>query len=65
MLNSATQIAITKLDVIFPECTHMQSFSDLSSPAKYFIKNIEDKLKIPVTLIGTGPDVNDTIDTRK
>jgi adenylosuccinate synthase len=65
MLNSATQIAMTKLDVIFPECTHMQSFSDLSSPAKYFIKNIEDKLKIPVTLIGTGPDVNDTIDTRK
>ena len=65
MLNSATQIAITKLDVIFPECTHMQSFSDLSSPAKYFIKNVEDKLKIPVTLVGTGPDVNDTIDTRK
>ena len=53
MLNGATQIAITKLDVVFPECAHMQSFSDLSSPAKYFIKNIEDQLKIPVTLIGT------------
>ncbi len=64
MLNSATQIAITKLDVVYPECAHMQSFSDLSSPAKYFIKNIEDKLKVPVTLIGTGPDVNDTIDRR-
>ncbi len=65
MLNSASQIAITKLDVLFPECTHMQSFSDLSSPAKYFIKNIEDNLKIPVTLIGTGPDVHDIIDNRK
>lgn len=64
MLNSATQIAITKLDVLYPECAHMQSFSDLSSPAKYFIKNIEDQLKVPVTLIGTGPDVNDTIDRR-
>ncbi len=64
MLNSATQIAITKLDVVYPECSHMQSFSDLSSPAKYFIKSIEDKLKVPVTLIGTGPEVNDTIDRR-
>lgn len=64
MLNGATQIAVTKLDVVYPECAHMQSFSDLSSPAKYFIKNIEDILKVPVTLIGTGPDVNDTIDRR-
>ncbi len=64
MLNSATQIAITKLDVVFPECAHMQSFSDLSSPAKYFIKNIEDQLKIPVTLIGTGPEVDDIVDRR-
>ncbi len=64
MLNSATQIAITKLDVVYPECAHMQSYSDLSSPAKYFIKTIEDQLKVPITLIGTGPDVNDTIDRR-
>src|SRR5690349_7167372 len=64
MLNSATQLGITKLDVVFPECAHMQSFSDLSSPAKYFIKNIEEQLKVPVTLIGTGPDVNDIIDRR-
>ncbi|MGI0059491.1 MAG: adenylosuccinate synthetase, partial [Nitrosotalea sp.] len=65
MLNSATQLGITKLDVVFPECAHMQSFSDLSSPAKYFIKNIEEQLKVPVTLIGTGPDVNDIIDRRQ
>lgn len=65
MLNSATQLGITKLDVVFPECAHMQSFSDLSSPAKYFIKNIEDQLKVPVTLIGTGPDIYDIIDRRE
>ncbi|MDE1862907.1 MAG: adenylosuccinate synthetase [Thaumarchaeota archaeon] len=65
MLNSATQIALTKLDVIYPECAHMQSFSDLSSPAKYFVKNIEEQLKVPVTLIGTGADADDVIDRRK
>ena len=65
MLNSATQLGITKLDVVFPECTHMQSYADLSSPAKFFIKNIEDQLKVPVTLIGTGPDVYDIIDRRQ
>jgi len=65
MLNSATQIAITKLDIIFPECAHMDSFKDLSSPAKHFIKSIEDNLKVQVTLIGTGPDVNDIIDRRE
>jgi adenylosuccinate synthase len=64
MLNSATQIAITKLDVLFPECTHMNLFSDLSSSAKHFIKTIEEQLKVPVTIIGTGPDVNDIIDRR-
>ena len=65
MLNSATQLGITKLDVVFPECAHMQSYADLSSPAKFFIKNIEDQLKVPVTLIGTGPDVYDIIDRRQ
>jgi adenylosuccinate synthase len=43
----------------------MQSFSDLSSPAKYFVKKIENQLKVSVTLIGTGPDVNDIIDRRE
>ena len=64
MLNSATQLSITKLDVRFPECAGIKSESELSSEAKSFIKNIEDKLKIPVTLIGTGPFVNDIIDVR-
>ena len=64
MLNSATQLAITKLDVRFPECAGVKSFSDLSSEAKSFIKNIEEKLQVPVTLIGTGPLVDDTIDVR-
>lgn len=65
MLNSATQIAITKLDVLFPDCANKTSFETLSSEAKSFVKNIEAKLDVPVTLIGTGPNVYDIIDIRK
>lgn len=64
MLNSATQIAITKLDVLFPSCAHKTSYESLDSEAKSFIKNIEDKLGVPVTLIGTGPAINDIVDKR-
>ena len=64
MLNSATQIAITKLDVRFPECSGVKSMSELSSNAKSFIKNIEEKLEVSVTLVGTGPLVDDVVDLR-
>lgn len=64
MLNSASQIAITKLDVLFPECANITSFDNLSEGAKSFIKKIEDTLKVPVTIIGTGPAMNDIIDRR-
>ena len=64
MLNGATQICITKLDVLFPDCASKNSFDDLSKDAKAFIKNIEDELNTPVTIIGTGPDIIDVIDRR-
>ncbi|PJC51199.1 MAG: adenylosuccinate synthetase [Nitrosopumilales archaeon CG_4_9_14_0_2_um_filter_34_16] len=64
MLNGATQISITKLDVLFPDCAGKTFFNDLSDDAKAFIKNIEEKLNTPVTIIGTGPSVNDVIDRR-
>jgi adenylosuccinate synthase len=64
MLNSATQIGLTKLDVMFPECAHKQAFEDLSDKAKAFITKIEDATNVPVTLIGTGPGVTDIIDLR-
>lgn len=65
MLNSATQIAITKLDVRFPECKGKTSYNELSDEAKSFIKKIEDDLGVPVTIIGTGPEINEIIDRRK
>jgi len=64
MLNGATQISITKLDVLFSDCSGETSFDKLSDDAKAFIKNIEDKLNTPVTIIGTGPAINDVIDRR-
>jgi len=65
MLNGATQISITKLDVLFSDCAGKTFFDDLSDDAKAFIKNIENKLNTPVTIIGTGPDVYDIIDRRR
>ena len=64
MLSSATQISITKLDVRFPNCAGVTSYSDLDDDARSFIKNIETKLGVTVTLIGTGPHVDDVIDLR-
>ncbi len=64
-LNSATQIAITKLDTRFPDCAGKTSFEELNNDAKAFIKNIEDTLKVPVTILGTGPDKDAIIDRRK
>ena len=65
MLNGATQVAITKMDTVFPECKNSKSFHDLPKEATKFIEKIEDVTKIPVTLLGTGPSVEDIIDRRE
>ena len=64
MLNSATQIAITKLDILFPACAKKRSYDELEPDAQAFIRNIEDRLRTPVTIIGTGPAIYDVIDRR-
>ncbi len=65
LLNSATQIAITKIDKLFPEARGVREWSKLPLQAKRWVEEIESELKTPVTLIGTGPDVQETIDLRK
>jgi adenylosuccinate synthase len=62
MLNSATQIAITKFDVLYPNCKGAKKSSQLSAEAKKFIKDVEEATKVPVTLIGTGPEYDEIID---
>ena len=64
-LNSATQIAITKLDVIFPETRGIREFNKLSEKAKEFIENIEAETGVKAVLIGTGAELNDIIDRRR
>ncbi len=65
MINNATQIALTKLDVRFPGNAGVRKFAALTNEAKSFIKDIENRLGVPVTLIGTGKDTEDTIDLRE
>lgn len=65
ILNSPTQIAITKIDVLFKEARGVTEFEDLPKEAKNFIYQIERRLKRPITLISTGPDVYETIDRRR
>ncbi len=65
LLNSATQVAITKIDKLFPEARGVREWSKLPPQAKRWIEEIESELRTPVTLIGTGPDVQETIDLRK
>jgi adenylosuccinate synthase len=65
MLNGATQTAITKIDVLFPECKGVQSYSEISREAKAFVESIEKRLKVPITLLGTGPDTMAVVDRRE
>jgi len=65
MLNGATQAAVTKIDVLFPECKGVKSYEGLSQQAKDFIAKVEKEIKLPVTLIGTGPDALEIVDRRE
>mgnify|MGYP001123744747 CR=1 FL=1 len=64
MINGATQIAVTKLDILYPECKGLTQFEELSPRAMEFVGGIEDKLHLPVTFIGTGPGMREVIDRR-
>ncbi|MHA1616950.1 MAG: adenylosuccinate synthetase [Candidatus Njordarchaeales archaeon] len=63
-LNSATMIALTKLDILFPETAGVKDFDKLSDRAVQFIEEIERKVGIPVKIISTGPEIEHTIDLR-
>ena len=65
MLNSATQVAITKLDKLFPEAYGIREWSKLPMEARKWVENVEEELKVPITLIGTGEDSKHVIDRRK
>lgn len=64
MLNGATQVAITKLDVAFGGCEGARSWSDLTPEARSFVEGVEASLGVRVTLMGTGPRAGDIVDRR-
>ncbi len=63
-INGATQIALTCVDRLYPDCARTQDYSVLSAETKSFIDQIEQETGVPVTIISTGPDLKDTIDLR-
>lgn len=63
-LNGATQIALTKLDTLFPPCKGLREAKSLPREAREFVAKIERETGVPITLMGTGPDDEDIIDTR-
>ena len=65
MINGATQIALTKLDTVYPGCKGARTYEEVPRDAKQFINKVEKETGVPVVFIGTGPDALDLIDRRK
>jgi len=63
-INGATNICITCLDKLFPECAGAKSYDKLSEDALEHIRAIEEKIGVKAKLISTGPDVADIVDIR-
>lgn len=64
MLNSATQVALTKLDIVFPSDAGKTEFDNLSNEAQLFVTKMEREIGLKVAVIGTGQEVDDIIDRR-
>lgn len=64
MVNGTTEICITCLDKMFPECKSVKEYGELSKRAKSHIEKIEKSIGVKVTLISTGPRSEDIVDLR-
>ena len=65
MINSASQIALTCVDYFGEENKGVRSLDELTREAREFVETVEKKVKVPVTIISTGPDLEDTINLRE
>ncbi len=65
MVNGATQVALTGVDKLDKECYGVTEWEKLTPKAKQFVEKVEDDVKVPVTLISTGPETKQIIDLRK
>ncbi|MHA1872761.1 MAG: adenylosuccinate synthetase [Candidatus Heimdallarchaeaceae archaeon] len=64
-LNGATQIALTKFDIVFPELKGATSIDQIKGKAQEFIDKVEKETRVKVSLIGTGPSSEHIIDLRE
>ena len=64
-ISSANQAAITKLDVMFKGAEKVRDYGKLPIEARDWIRDMEDRMGVPVTLIGTGEDALDMVDRRE
>jgi adenylosuccinate synthase len=64
MINGCTQAAITGIDNVDKSCFGATKYSQLTKKARDFVKQAEDDIGAPVTLISTGPEVTQIIDLR-
>ena len=62
--NGATQIALTNVDRFWEEDKSVKTFNELTKETRKFVEQLENKLKVPVTLISNGPNIEDMIDLR-
>ena len=65
MINGCTQGAITGVDHIDPTCFGATEYSQLSRPIREFLKQAEEDIGAPITLISTGPEMSQIIDLRE
>ena len=61
-LNGATQIAITKLDVLFPSIKGKKNKTDIPKEVMNFITQIESSTKVKVKYLSTGPSSDELIE---
>jgi len=62
IVNGATSLAITKVDVCFPECAHAKEKKQLSERCLKFVGDVEEGVGIPVKWVGTGMEVEDIVE---
>jgi len=64
MVNKPDELALMFIDYLDSKDFGKNVFEDLSNKSREYILALEERLKLPVTLIGTGPEENHMIDRR-
>lgn len=63
--NAPTQLAVHGVDYLDYSNRYVKSFVELTNGARNFVTSLTERTGVPVTLIGTGPGVEELIDLRR